>query len=101
MSHADAPMLSGRPRPIRGFSKARRLFKKQFWSTSGEPFVDGDVHIACQLRETPLTNGVVGLEDKKLSATRSPGVFDWPRNSERVKILPWSHEFSKLYFSSG
>ncbi len=51
--------------------------------------------------QAPMTDGDVGLDDKKLSATRSPGVFDWPRNSERVKILPRSHEFSKLYFSSG
>ncbi len=51
--------------------------------------------------QTPLTDGDVGLYDKKLSATRSLGVFDWTCNAERVKILPWSHEFSKLYFSSG
>ncbi len=81
--------------------KLEDFLKKQFWSTSGERFVDGDVHEACQLRETPMTDGDVGLYDKKLSATRSPGVFDWPCNSERVKILPWSHEFSKLYFSFG
>ncbi len=60
MSHTDAPMLSGRHRPIRGFSKARRLFKKQFWTPSGEPVLYGDVHIACQLRETSLTDGDVG-----------------------------------------
>ncbi len=43
MSNTDATMLSGRPRPIRGFSKALRFFEYQFCSTSGEPIVDGDV----------------------------------------------------------
>ncbi len=61
----------------------------------------GTSGLACQLRETPLTDGDVGHYDKKFSATRLLGVFDWPCNSERVKILAWSHEFSKLYFSYG
>ncbi len=45
-----------------------------------------------------MTDGDVGLYDKKLSATRSLGVFDWPCNSERVKILPWSHDFLNFIF---
>ena len=98
MSHTDAPMLSGRPRPIRGFSIARRLFKKQFWSTSGEPFVDGDVHIACQLRETLLTDGDVGHYDKESSESNPLDVFNRPCDAEGLNILPSSHEFSKVYF---
>ncbi len=43
MSNTDALMRSGRPRPKRRCSKTRRLFKKHFWTTSGEPVVDGDV----------------------------------------------------------
>ncbi len=60
MSHTDAPMLSGRHRPIRVCSKTRRFLKKQFWTPSGEYFVDGDVHEARHLRVIPLTDGDVG-----------------------------------------
>ncbi len=52
----------------------------------------GTSGLACHLRVIPLTDGDVGHYDKELSATRSLGVFDWPCNSERVKILPWFHE---------
>ena len=48
-----------------------------------------------------MTDGDVGQYDKKLSATGSLGVFDWPCDAEGLNILAWSHEYSKLYFSSG
>ncbi len=70
-------------------------------SPSSIRLLDGDVHNARQLRETPLTDEDVGHYNKKLSATCSPGVFDWSCDAEGLNILAWSHEFSKLYFSCG
>ncbi len=63
--------------------------------------LDGGVHNARQLRETPLTDGDVGHYDKKLSVTSPLFIFDWPCDAEGLNILAWSHEFFKLYFSCG
>ncbi len=63
--------------------------------------LDGDVHNARQLRETPLTDEDVGHYDKKFSATSPLVFFDWPCDAEGLNSLAWSHEFSKLYFSFG
>ncbi len=94
-------MQAGRHQPVQHFSKAPGIFSLSCLSSSNIRLLDGDVHNARQLRETPLTDGDVGLYDKKLSATRSLGVFDRPCDAEGLNILDWSHEFSKLYFSFG
>ncbi len=48
-----------------------------------------------------MTDGDLGLYDKKLSATSPLVIFDRSCDAEGLNILPWSHEYSKLYFSSG
>ncbi len=98
MSNTDATMLSGRHRPIRRSSKARRFFEKQFWTPSSEPFVDGDVHEARHLRVIPLTDGDVGHYDKEPGESSPLDIFDRLCDAEGLNISPSSHEFSNVYF---
>ncbi len=49
----------------------------------------------------PLTDGDVGHYNKKTGESNPLEVFDRPCDAEGLNILAWSHEFSKLYFSSG
>ncbi len=55
--------------------------------------------LACQLRETPLTDGDVGHYDKEPGESSTLDVFDRPCDAEGLNILPSSHEFSKIYFN--
>ncbi len=86
------------------YSISRRLeefFSPQCLSSSSIRLRDGDVNNVFKLWEIPLAGGDVGHYDKKLSATSSLVIFDWPCDAEGLNILAWSHEFSKLYFSCG
>ncbi len=62
-------------------------FKKRFWSTSGEPFVDGDVHEACYLRVIPLTDGDVGHYDKEPGESNPLDIFNSPCDAEGLNIV--------------
>ncbi len=87
MSHTDAPMLSGRHRLIRGFSKARRIFKKQFWTPSGESFVDGDVRAGGTPSGHSPTDGDVGHYDKEPGESSPLDVFNSPCDAEGLNIV--------------
>ncbi len=97
MSNTDATMLSGRPRPIRGFSKARR-FKKSSGQLRVSLSWTGTSGLACHLRVIPLTDGDVGHYDIEPGESNPLDVIDRLCYAEGLNILPSSREFSKGYF---